>query len=205
MSISLNQLKSAMNKITNAGYQEKTVNLGENSITIKTLTPKEESELQKVMSDLSRQEDVTTLEFVDQVRKETLSRAIIQINNIDLRNVDKVETGEILENGTPVSIPRQEAVAIMVEELPRVLLGKVFEEMSKLTEEVEERTNKLLKPDSVNLDVEIDSLEKRIQQLKMQKESQKLDENVAKSTSNLLKVKGEDSLSGQLKKVEESV
>jgi len=205
MTISLNQLKSAMNKITNAGYQEKIVSLGENSITIKTLTPKEESELQKIISDLSRQEDVTTLEFVDEVRKETLSRAIIQINNIDLRNIDKVETGEILENGIPVSIPRQEAVAIMIEDLPRILLGKVFEEMSKLTEEVEEKTNKLLKPDSVNLDVEIDSLEKRIHQLKMQKESQKLDENVAKSTNNILKVKGQDSLSGQLKKVEESV
>jgi hypothetical protein len=205
MSISLNQLKSAMNKITNAGYQEKIVSLGENSITIKTLTPKEESELQKIISDLSRQEDVTTLEFVDEVRKETLSRAIIQINNIDLRNIDKVETGEILENGIPVSIPRQEAVAIMIEDLPRILLGKVFEEMSKLTEEVEEKTNNLLKPDSVNVDVEIDSLEKRIHQLKMQKESQKLDENVAKSTNNILKVKGQDSLSDQLKKVEESV
>jgi hypothetical protein len=205
MSISLNQLKSAMNKITNAGYQEKTVTLGENSITIKTLTPREESELQKVMSELSRSEDVTTLEFVDEVRKETLSRAIIQINDLDLRNIDKIETGEVLPNGTPVSIPRQEAIAIMVEELPRVLLGKVFEEMSKLTEEVEEKTNKLLKPDSINLDVEIDSLEKRIQQLKLQKESQKLDENVAKSTNNILKVKGDDSLSDQLKKVEESV
>ena len=205
MTISLNQLKSAMNKIKDAGYQEKKMTLGENTIVIKTLTPREESELQKIIADLSRESDITTLEFVDQVRKETLSRAIIQINDLDLRNTDMVETGEVLENGVKVSIPRQEAVNLMIEDLPRLVLAKIFEHMSKLTEEVEEKTNKLLTTDVLDIDAEIETLQKRIKQLEFQKQTRKLDAATNQNTSNALAITGDKTLGEQLKEVEESV
>ncbi len=205
MSISLNQLKSAMNKITQAGYLERKVSLGENTLIIRTLTPKEESELQKIISDLSRDETMTTLEFVDVVRKETLSRAIVQIDDLDMRNIDMVETDEVLPNGVKVKVSRQQAISEMIEFLPRLLLSKVFEEMSRLTEEVEERTNKLLKIDVVDIDAEIEILEKRIKQLEFQKETRKLDQATVKNTSNALAIKGDETLAEQLKKVDPSV
>ena len=205
MSISLNQLKSAMNKITQDGYLERKVSLGENTLIIRTLTPKEESELQKIISDLSRDETMTTLEFVDVVRKETLSRAIVQIDDLDMRNIDMVETDEVLPNGVKVKVSRQQAISEMIEFLPRLLLSKVFEEMSRLTEEVEERTNKLLKIDVVDIDAEIEILEKRIKQLEFQKETRKLDQATVKNTSNALAIKGDETLAEQLKKVDPSV
>jgi hypothetical protein len=205
MSISLNQLKSAMNKITQAGYLERKVTLGENTLIIRTLTPREESELQKIISDLSRDENMTTLEFVDLVRKETLSRAIVQIDDLDMRNVDMIETDEVLANGVKVKVSRQQAISEMIEFLPRLLLSKVFEEMSRLTEEVEERTNKLLKIDVVDIDAEIENLEKRIKQLEFQKETRKLDQATVKNTSNALSITGDETLAEQLKKVDSSV
>ena len=205
MSISLNQLKSAMNKITQAGYFERKVTLGENTLIIRTLTPREESELQKIISDLSRDENMTTLEFVDLVRKETLSRAIVQIDDLDMRNVDMIETDEVLANGVKVKVSRQQAISEMIEFLPRLLLSKVFEEMSRLTEEVEERTNKLLKIDVVDIDAEIENLEKRIKQLEFQKETRKLDQATVKNTSNALSITGDETLAEQLKKVDSSV
>lgn len=205
MSISLNQLKSAMNKITQAGYLERKVTLGENTLIIRTLTPREESELQKIISDLSRDENMTTLEFVDLVRKETLSRAIVQIDDLDMRNVDMIETDEVLDNGVKVKVSRQQAISEMIEFLPRLLLSKVFEEMSRLTEEVEERTNKLLKIDVVDIDAEIENLEKRIKQLEFQKETRKLDQATVKNTSNALSITGDETLAEQLKKVDSSV
>lgn len=205
MSISLNQLKSAMNKITLAGYLERKVTLGENTLIIRTLTPKEESELQKIISDLSREENMTTLEFVDLVRKETLSRAIIQIDDLDLRNVDMIETDEVLANGVKVKVSRQQAISEMIEFLPRLLLSKVFEEMSRLTEEVEERTNKILKIDIVDIDAEIEVLEKRIKQLEFQKQTRKIDQATVKNTANALSLSGDETLAQQLKKADSSV
>lgn len=205
MSISLNQLKSVMNKITKVGYLEKAITLSDNTIVIKSLTPKEESELQRVISDLTKEEEITTLEFVDRVRKETLSRAIIQVNDLNLRDIEMIETDDILPNGLKVSISRQEAVSIMIEDLPRVLLGKVFEEMSKLTEEVEENTNKILNTPSSDVKAEIEILEKRIASLKFQEQSKILDESAAKNTNNMLNIKGDSTLGEQLKKIGESV
>lgn len=194
-----------MNKITQAGYLERKVTLGENTLIIRTLTPREESELQKIISDLSRDENMTTLEFVDLVRKETLSRAIVQIDDLDMRNVDMIETDEVLANGVKVKVSRQQAISEMIEFLPRLLLSKVFEEMSRLTEEVEERTNKLLKIDVVDIDAEIENLEKRIKQLEFQKETRKLDQATVKNTSNALSITGDETLAEQLKKVDSSV
>jgi len=205
MSISLNQLKSVMNKITQVGYLEKVITLSDNTIVIKTLTPKEESELQKVISDLTKEEDITTLEFVDRVRKETLSRAIIQVNDLNLRDIEMIETDEVLPNGLKVSISRQEAVSLMIEDLPRLLLGKVFEEMSKLTEEVEEKTNKILSTSALDVKAEVEILEKRISQLKFQEQSKILDESATKNTTNMLNIKGDSTLGEQLKKIGESV
>lgn len=205
MSISLNQLKSVMNKITQVGYLEKVITLSENTIVIKSLTPKEESELQRVISDLTKEEEITTLEFVDRVRKETLSRAIIQVNDLNLRDIEMVETDDVLPNGLKVSISRQEAVSLMIEDLPRVLLGKVFEEMSKLTEEVEEKTNKILNTSAMDVKAEIEILERRLSQLKFQEQSKILDGSAAKNTTNMLNIKGDSTLGEQLKKIGESV
>lgn len=183
MSLSLNSLKASLGKITNLGYIERNINVGDNKITLRSLKPKEEIELQKIIADLSKNQEITTLEFVDVIRRETLSRAIIQINDIKLTDEDLIETGELLPNGVPVKINKIEAVATIIDEFPRLVLSKIFEEMNSLIEEAENRTNTILKVSQENIDAEIEVLESRIKHLKFTKESIALDTRVTNNSA----------------------
>lgn len=203
MSLSLNTLKASLNKITNLGYIERVITVGDNKITLRSLKPKEEIELQKIISDLSKNTEVSTLEFVDIIRRETLSRSIIEINDIKLNDNDLVETGEYLPNGLPVKINKIEAVSTIIDEFPRLVLSKIFEEMNSLVEEAENRTNTILKVSQENIDAEIEVLENRIKHLKFTKESIVLDTKVTNNSAvSAVVSQKEPSFSEKLRNIE---
>ncbi len=108
MTLNLSQLKELMSPLTQVCQKEKVVDIVGTNVTIKYLTPKEELEVQKLLPSLD--EGITAVEFADVFRRETLARSIVQVGDLDLRGMSGVETGEVLPNGTKVSISKEEAV-----------------------------------------------------------------------------------------------
>jgi len=136
--VNLKQLKKAFKPIVEIGKRQRTMTLGATEITLKTLTSKEDGEVQKSIS-MQREEgqDLSPLEFVDAFRREVLSRAIVKIDDLDLSE-GFVETGEQLDDGTPIKVPKTEAVGELLDTMSRVALTQIFDEMTALISEAEE-------------------------------------------------------------------
>lgn len=182
------QLESAFESLINISHLEKTVILGDLSITIRTLTAQEEVEIQKIIASY-RNAESSALEFVDVFRYETLSRAIVQINDTDLRNVSTVDTGEYLDNGVAIKIPKQEAILQILHKIPRMALNKIFEAQTILTEETEKKVSSFIEIKEKDLGAEAILLEERAQNLRTQENLEKMDETTKASLNSLSQVK----------------
>jgi hypothetical protein len=125
--MNLSQLKQAFSPLSEIGHLRKQVNVLGLSLTMRTLTSKEDS---------------TTMEYLDLFRKESLARSIIRIGEMSLEEA-YVETGEKLPDGTPVKIKKSEAVADVLDSLSRAVLTDLFTELTQLTTEAEEAVEKL--------------------------------------------------------------
>ena len=66
----LSQLKKAFEPISQIGHLRKTVEVFGLSMTLRTLTVREDAEVQRILSDLREEEDTTTVEYLDIFRKE---------------------------------------------------------------------------------------------------------------------------------------
>ena len=118
----LNEIASAFDDLIKIGNLERQVTIGNISLVLKTLTPADEIEIQKVISAF-RNDDTLAVEFIDVFRKETLSRAIIEVNGKNLRNLTVIETEENLDNGVSIKITKQEAMMKMLDKLPKGILA----------------------------------------------------------------------------------
>ena len=174
--MNLSQLKKAFEPISQIGHLRKDVEVFGLSITLRTLTVKEDAEVQRTLSDLREEEDTTTVEYLDSFRKETLSRAIVRVGDLNLEE-EYVETGEILDNGTPVKVKKIEAVSDILDTLSRGVLGELFNLLSDLISEAEEEVTKL-SPTTKNVEEEKLELQSRIEDLEKFEQVSKSDEAV---------------------------
>ena len=161
--MNLSQLKKAFEPISQIGHLRRDVEVFGLSITLRTLTVKEDAEVQRTLSVLREEEETTTVEYLDSFRKETLSRGIIKVGDLNLEE-EYVETGEVLDNGTPVKIKKIEALSDILDTFSRAVLGELFTLLTDLTTEAEEEVKKL-SPTTKNVEEEVEELKSRITDL----------------------------------------
>lgn len=195
----LNEIESAFNDLIKIGNLEKQVTIGNISLVLKTLTPADEIEIQKTISNF-RNDETLAVEFIDVFRKETLSRAIVEINGKNLRNLSFIETEEKLDNGVSVKITKQEAVFKMLDKLPKGILAHLFGEMTALTEQSEKQVESLLQIKEKDNLIEADILENRAKNLRENEIQKKNDEKTKQSLASLNNVK-QPNFSDALKEV----
>jgi hypothetical protein len=172
----LSQLKKAFEPISQIGHLRKTVEVFGLSMTLRTLTVREDAEVQRILSDLREEEDTTTVEYLDIFRKETLARSIVKVGDQDL-DEEYVKTGDLLENGTPVKVRKVVAVSEILDTFSRVVLGEIFTLLTDLTTEAEEEVKKL-NPTTKNVEEEKQELQARVEDLELLERSNKSDEAV---------------------------
>lgn len=186
--MNLNEIELAFQDLIQIGNLEKQVTIGNFSLVLKTLTPSDEIEIQKVISNF-RNDETLAVEFIDLFRKETLSRAIVEINGKNLRDVKLIETEEKLDNGVSVKITKQDAVFKMLDKLPKGILSHIFAEMTSLTEQSEKQVESLLQVKEKDNLVEADILENRANNLRQEESIKKNDEKTKQSLASLNNVK----------------
>ena len=97
MSISLEALEAALSEIEKLGHDEATFDVGGTSVTMRSLTPELEGEVQRYAAQAWTEDDDNdageTLAFVDRFRLETIARALVAVGEVDLRETEHLETG----------------------------------------------------------------------------------------------------------------
>lgn len=172
MKINFNQLQELMKPLSDLCKAEKVVDLSGTKVTIKILSPIEETDVQKLLPDMD--DGVSALEFADIFRRETLARAIVAINDMDLRGVSSIETEETLPNGLPVKMSKTDAILKILEGWSRPVLAKVFEQYGVLSEEIENNLDESLKLNLEDREAEKANLNQRLQEIEKAETLEKL-------------------------------
>ena len=171
--LNLAQLNRLLEPLSNIGKGEKVVDVAGVSVTIRNLTPLEESEVQKSLPKMEGDE-ATPLDFVDVFRRETLARSIVQVGDLDLRGLEYVETGETLPNGKPIKVSKTEALMRMISTWSRPVFTKLFEQYGLLLEEVEKNLDSSLIVSPTDLEAEKKNLEARVEEINRRIELEKM-------------------------------
>jgi hypothetical protein len=182
-----NELENAFNELIEISHVEKTIKIGTTTIKIKTLTAQDEVEIQKTVNDIRERDGLSPLEFLDAFRKETLSRAIIGVNDIDLSGVDRIETGEVLENGVKVFKTKQDALLEMLPKFNRSIISIIFSELVSLSEQLEKKLESIITPTNNNVEKEI--LESRVNEIKKDTNAQEIENQTKEQLKSLEKLK----------------
>ena len=165
MNINFQELEELLSPLTSMCKKEKQIEIGGVSVTLRSLTPVEENDVQKMLPDIS-DGAYAAVEFADTFRKETLSRAIVQIGAMDLRDVSSVSTGQKLPSGVEQKISKEEAILKIISKWSRPVLSKVFEEFTFLNEEIEAEMDDSLKLNTEDTDAISQNLKERSEKIK---------------------------------------
>tara|TARA_B100000927_G_scaffold270435_1_gene246581 strand:+ start:432 stop:1013 length:582 start_codon:yes stop_codon:yes gene_type:complete len=172
--MNLSQLKKAFEPLAEIGSLRKNIEVFGLSLTLRTLTAREDAEIQKSLALLREDEDTTTMEYLDLFRKEALSRAIIRVGDFNLDR-EYIETGETLADGTPVKVKKIEAVSDILDDLSRSVANELFTQLTDLTSEAEDAVSKLV-PQRKDLEEEKKVLEARIAEINQAQNMEESDE-----------------------------
>jgi len=188
--LNLKDLKSALAKVADLSNTERSFLIKGEKITLRVLTPNEEIEVQKrAMEAIKEGEDtnqVVAADYIQRFRTHTLSYAIIQINELDLRDVKYIETDETLPNGVKIKITKHEALESIISSWGREMLSAVFKKFGELSEAVEADVEESVVYEPEILEKEIERLEQRLVELKNKRESKDETDPTAEVFSNNL-------------------
>lgn len=169
----LSLLKEAFAPLSKIGILERTFDVQGIQITLRTLNSKQEAQVQKKISELNEDQELNALEYVDHFRKESISLAIVKVGDISLSE-EYIETDEVLENGTPVKVPRYEAVREILDSLSRNVLNEIFNHLAKLSEEAEGQTTTEIQNPTESLEEKEQLLTSQLEEVTRQKNHQKV-------------------------------
>ena len=182
--LNLSQLKQALEPIKQLSLAEDSLTLSGVTIFVRILNPKQDFKVQslsqQVLTDFSEddtQADRTKiLAYLDEFRALTLSMCIVQINDLDLRETAYIETGEKLENGTPVKVTKEQALRDIVSEWNRPMQIAVLDCYNALVTKIEEETGTNIEGEFSDNQSELEYLRGRVQELERQNEQKVLEE-----------------------------
>lgn len=173
MSLTLKDLETVMSPLSQLGKGEMSFDIGDLSLTLRTLTPSEELEIQRyaraALAEGEVTDQTTALDFLDRFRYMTLAYSLVQVGHLNFRGVEFVETGEILPNGVAVKIPKHMAVLRVVNTWSREMAVAVMRKFERLSNQVETEIDKAIVFEESDLDAEIARLEEKLADLKDQK------------------------------------
>jgi hypothetical protein len=170
--LSLKALENALVKVEKVREHEITFEAGDTQITLRAPLPDEEKEILRyaevAMENTGVMSDMTVMsDYLDRQRYSTLGHCIVKIGNLDLRNVDYIETDDFDDEGNKVILSKHDAVIqLMRAQWSRSMISQVFLKFAELAERIETRAEKAIKFDPSDLDEEIGRVSKRLEELK---------------------------------------
>lgn len=184
----LSALKDAFQGLSAIGNKEKTIEIGGVSLTLRTLLPPEELEIQTMSrenlgseGDDNEPDQASVMAFIDEFRKRTLAYSIVAIGDLNLRKEAFIFTGDLLEDGTKVKIPKEEAVLNLLGSFSRAMLAAIFDQYTQLTEQADKETEQALGLEPTDDKAEIERLTERLEELKNTQQENYADASVASS------------------------
>lgn len=170
----LDALEKALASVEQLGQSEKTYQVGGTSVTLRVLTQEEEIEVQGYAGEVLQAGEESTnqvaMEYIVRFKVGVLSYALIQVGPNNFRGLDYVETGDVLESGVKVKIPKHQALRKLLRKWSATLIHGIFRRYAELAAEAEIRADKALRFEPVDLDTEIERVEKRLSALKTEKD-----------------------------------
>ena len=171
--MNLADLRQAVAPLSAIGSGELSFEFEGIPIKIRTLTPEEEISAfryaRDAVSESEPSDRAAGLEYIDRFRLITLSHSIMRVGGVDFSGVSYVETGETLQNGTPVRVTKSEALLEAMNGWSREMMTALFTRFSDLQFQVDERLAAAVAFDDIDYEGEIARLEERITELKDQK------------------------------------
>jgi len=178
--ITLDALERALAPIEAIGKSEVIFNVqpsGKNTpgtvITLRIMLPEEEINAQRfaaeVLADSDSKRTHDALEYLERFKIGCLSYALVTIGGLDLHDVDYIETGETLENGTKIKEPKHLAMRKLLLRWTQDIRTRMFVKYNELLLKVALEAEKAISYDPVDLDTEIERLENRLEELKQEK------------------------------------
>lgn len=214
----LNALKQAMAPIMQVGKKEIEFDVEGTRIVLRPLLPVEEVAVQKyaasVLDTVQRSEGLTeedqmsraaALDYFDRFRIEVISYSVVEVGGLSLRGVESVETGEFLDNGTPVRMPRFMAMRGIVEQWSRAMITICFAKYGDMVRSIAEEAEKMVEKSQADMEAEIERLEERLSNLKSERETRAAGDPsiTSKQIDNL--VKAGKAISEQIKAAKNEV
>lgn len=170
--ISLADLEFAAQPVAEIGRDEVTFTIEGTTVTMRTLYPEEEVEVQRYASaayDDATDDNAAFIVYSDRFRVAILSYAIIQLGALNLRGVDTIASGETLPNGRPIVTPKDQALRTLLLKWDRVLRLRMFHRHFEIVDRAERRAEQAIQLDPSDLDTEIERLKSRIVDLETEK------------------------------------
>ncbi len=179
--LDLATLRKALAPLSLVGKDELTFDVKGTTVTIRPLLPAEEVVVQRHAAEVleeNKTEDDTksdddnmsraaALDYFDRFRIEIMAYSLVQVGSLDLRQVGTVTTGEILDNGVEVSIPKHVAMRLFIrEQWSRGMLSLAFYKYGELAQRLQIDADNIARKSASDLDVEIERVEKRLEDLK---------------------------------------
>jgi len=196
--VMLKALEAAINQIDTIQDYELTFTVDGQDIPLRPLRSHEETEVQRysqaAWEGMNEEGDTAAYQdFMDRVRLSTLGFSIIRIGEMDLRDVEWIETGEFDPDGNPISVPKWEAIRDLIRgQWSKPLALQVFAKFGELLERIEITATRLVKFDPSDLEEEIERVEKRLVELKKKREEKRDEEpstsSVEKAQKAVVKV-----------------
>jgi len=167
MQIDFKALEQALAPIEQIGQGELTFDVGSTTLTLRVLVPTEEVEAQKYAAGaLSENErENTAVDYLDRFRVGCLSHAVVAVGDQDFRNVEFIETGEVLDNGVKVKIARHMAMRKLLLRWTRSALTGVFIKFNELLKRAEMEAEKAIEFEPADITTERERLQKRLEEL----------------------------------------
>jgi hypothetical protein len=174
--VNLKALEAALNKVEHVRHHELAFEVNGQKITLRILRPGEEAEVQKYaqvalehVEPNGPPDQGAYMDLMNRMRQATLGYSIVQLNDINLRGVEYLETGELDEHNNPISVPKWEAICGLVADWGQHMLSEVSKRYGDLVDLVEIQADKSVKFDPIDLDTEIDRVAKRLKDLQAAK------------------------------------
>jgi hypothetical protein len=178
--LDLSTLKQALAPLSKMGRDEFVFEAIDGmTVTLRPLLPLEEVAVQRysasVLDDIQAQEGLdnndnmsraAAMDYFDRFRIEIIANAIVQVGDLDIREVEYIATGETLENGTPVQVPRGIAMREIVQGWSRSMITVCFTRYGDLVQKIADKADEIAKTTLPDLDAEIVRVEARLKGLK---------------------------------------
>ena len=181
--MNLEMLKKALQPLEDFGKDEINFEVSGIKVYLKPLLPKEEISCQKYATGLleSIREEVdvendamsrhAALDYFDKFRIEVISYAIVQVGDTDFRNLQYIDTGEVLENGAPKKITKQLAMReLIVSSWSRAMITICFSKYGDLVVKLSEDAEKITEKTVLDIESEISRLKQKLNRLEQEKE-----------------------------------